>query len=352
MKRFISRGVFVAAALLLLTVSARAETPGRTVIHTQWKIQALAMNGPQVAYDVSGAFSQPQPKGCVNKVFAWNLHTRTTRRVSGEKTCDADGTSTGAGVRELAVAGKRFAWIVNQGGNTYSDDYLRTASLPHPKERQLAAAARGGEGIGNWIGGLVASGDLLAVNRWSTDATGTATRSELDLVGANGLRRLVSGPNAIFVESADSGRLAVLRTDGSVGIYAASGRLLLEVKPSSPKEIALRGNDLLVLTNTRTLEIYDSRSGAHLRSWPVPRGAATLDAYGGVAVYADLPTYSGQRFKVHVLRVKTGRDAVVGTGTDEGPRRVVQIEAPGLVYAKNPHTLVFIALEPLLAAVS
>jgi hypothetical protein len=110
---------------------------------------------------------------------------------------------------------------------------------------------------------------------------------------------------------------------------------------------------LLVLTKTRTLEIYDSHSGTYLRSWPVAGGTANFDAYGGVAVYAALPTYAGQRFKVHVLRLTTGRDAVVGTGTDWGrPRRVVQIEAPGLVYAKNQHTLVFIALRQVLAAVS
>src|SRR5690348_11053791 len=125
-------------------------------------------------------------------------------------------------------------------------------------------------------------------------------RSELDLVGANGLRRVGLGAKAIFAESVDSGRISVLRADGTVGVYDASGKLLLEVKPSSAKEIALHGNNLLVLTRTRTLETYDSRSGAILRSWPVPIGAATLDAYGGLAAHADHPVYSGKRFRVHV----------------------------------------------------
>jgi hypothetical protein len=85
----------------------------------------------------------------------------------------------------------------------------------------------------------------------------------------------------------------------------------------------------------------------------VAAGAATLDAFGGVAIYAVLPVYSGQRFKVHVLKLATGKDVVVGVGVDEGrPRRVVQIEAPGLVYAKNSHTLVFVPFGRLLAAVS
>jgi hypothetical protein len=85
----------------------------------------------------------------------------------------------------------------------------------------------------------------------------------------------------------------------------------------------------------------------------VPVGAATLDAYAGLAAYADHPKYSGQRFRVHVLQLRTGKDVVVGKGTYWGrPRRDVELEAPGLVYAKNSKTLVFIPRGRLLAAVS
>ena len=41
-----------------------------------------------------------------------------------------------AASREIAVAGTRLAWIVNEGGNTESSDVLYTASLPGPKERR------------------------------------------------------------------------------------------------------------------------------------------------------------------------------------------------------------------------
>jgi hypothetical protein len=359
MQQFTTRGAFVASLLLLaLAVSAVAATtsPSSIVIHTQWDIEALAMNGSRIAYDVSGEYIQPFPKGCRNKVLVRSLRTGTTQRVSGKNTCSADGSSTGDGVRELAFVGRRFAWIVNEGGNTEWYDYLRTASLPRPRERQLAGAARFGDfdvQEGTWIGHLVGSGKLLAVNRWSTNKQGIVKRSELDLVGAKGLRRMDLGGKAIFAQSADSGRIAVLRADGTVGIYDASGKLLREVAPKSAKEIALRGSDLLVLTKTRTLEIYDSRSGAHLRSWPLPARAATVDAYAGLAVYADHPEFSGQRSKVHVLKLATGKDVVVGTGTYEGrPRRDVQLDAPGLVYVKNSRTLVFIPLGRLLAAAS
>jgi hypothetical protein len=358
MKRLFGCWALAAGALaLLLAVSVGGgAAPAPTVIHTQWEIEALAMSGSRVAYDVSGASSSSVTAGCKNKVLVRDLGTGITRRVSGRKTCSADGSSTGDGVRELAVAGKRLGWIVNQGGNTQSYDYLRTASMPRPSEKKLASAARFGDMAnlaGNWIGGLLGAGNQLVVNGWSTDSKGAITRSELDVAGGRGLRRLVAGWGAIFAQSADAGRIAVLRVDESVGIYNLRGKLLLQVEPSSAKEIALQSNNLLVLTKTGTLEVYDSHSGAHRRSWPVARGATNLDVYAGVAVYAEHPAYTIGRLKVHVLRLATGKDVVAGVALFRGrPRRTVQIEPPGLVYAKNGHTLVFMPLRRLLAVVS
>jgi hypothetical protein len=356
-QQFIRRGAVVASLLLLALAfsAAAANTPAISVIRTKQDIDEMTMNGSRLVYNLS-AFPGTFPHSrCSNKILVRNLRTGGLKRVSGNKTCEDEHGSTGDGVRELAFVGNRFAWIVNFGGNTEFHDYLRTASLPRPRERQLASAARYGDievQEGSWIGHLVGSGNLIAVNRWSTNAKGTVKRSELDLVGPNGLRRVLLGSTSIFAQSVDSGRIAVLRADGTVGVYDASGKLLLEVAPKSAREVALRGNDLLILTKTRSLEIYDSRSGALRRSWPVPKGAATLDAYAGLAAYADHPVYSGQRFRVHVLQLTTGKDVVVGTGTEGLPRRDVQLEAPGLVYAKNPRTLVFIRRGRLLAAVS
>ena len=61
----------------------------------------------------------------------------------------------------------------------------------------------------------------------------------------------------------------------------------------------------------------------------------------------------GKGFRAHVLQLTTGKDVIVGTGTyEDRPRRDVQLEAPGLVYAMNLHTIVFIPRGRLLAAVS
>jgi hypothetical protein len=357
-QRLIRRSAFVAGSFLLAFAvsAAAANTPTISVIRTKQEIAEMTMNGSRLVYSLDASPGTFPRSRCTNRILVRNVRTGSVKRVSGKRTCGDEHGSTGAGVRELAVAGNLFAWIVNFGGNTEFHDYLRMASLPRPRERQLAAASRYGDfdvQKGAWIGHLVGADNLLAVNRWSTDANGIVKRSELDLVSANGLHRVVLGAKAIFAQSADSGRIAALRTDGTVGIYNARGKLLVEVAPESAKEVALRGNDLLVLTKTRRLVIYGARSGALVRSWPVRAGAATLDTYAGLAVYADHPKFSGQRFKVHVLKLATGKDVVVGAGTYEGrPSRDIQLEAPGLVYAKNPSTLVFIPRAGLLTAVS
>src|SRR6266536_3043593 len=134
--------------LALLPLPAEGAAPSTKVKNTNGWIESLAMDGSRVAYDVQGS---PE----CNKLFVWNVRSGAGALVSGKWTCEADSTSTGGGVTAIAVAGSRIAWIVNLGGNTESNDYLYTASLPKPKETLRARARRTGEidGVlaGDWI---------------------------------------------------------------------------------------------------------------------------------------------------------------------------------------------------------
>jgi hypothetical protein len=152
---------FLAIASLLLAVAvpaAAAPWPAAHVKNTNGWIEALAMDGPRVVYAVRGGAT-------CTKVFAWNVHTQAGAVVSGRGTCGADSTSTGGGVTQIAVAGTRFAWIVNEGGNIESSDDLYTASLPAPHERRVATAFRTGDVdgtlTGTWLSGLVGGGDRI-----------------------------------------------------------------------------------------------------------------------------------------------------------------------------------------------
>jgi hypothetical protein len=342
--------LLAALALLLVVSAATGATPAPRVVHVSGGIEAIAMDGRRIAYEENAT-----RRSC-DRIFVLNVVTGTRKRVGG---CRPD-----YGGRELAIAGRRLAWIISSCGNNECDDDLATASLPGLRARSLAHAHSEGEVDadeleGTFIHGLVGSGKLLAVNRWTGYVSGgmiTMTQSGLDLIGTKGLRRVASGPNTTFAQSADSGRIAVLRGDGSVGIYSASGKLLLEVKPGPVDDeqgdpIALRGDHLLVFTNTRRLEIYNSHSGALLHSWPVPEGATSLDAYAGAAAYVA-GGGPASPYKLHDLRLTTGKDVVLAGGKFQLFPHSIEIEAPGLVYAKDTRTLVFVPLRRVLAGVS
>jgi hypothetical protein len=313
-------------ATLVVALPAEGAAPSPRIKNTQGSIESLAMDGPRVAYAVEGEGAT----GCT-KVFVWNVLTHGGAVVSGRKTCDADSTSTGAGVREIAVAGLRVAWIVNQGGNTESDDYLYTAALGgRATERLVSSAFRSGDVDGTlagaWLNHLVGGGDRIAVNRFTTDTGGNITQASLQRLEL-GLSTLAVGIPSLYASSVDLHRVAVLRVDHRVAIYdTETRRLLLTVTPSSAKEIALRKDYLVVLTRTKTLEVYNSHTGALLKTWPVAAGASRLDVHSGIAVYAVGRT-------VFEIRLTDGRDAPLATA----PRMLegLQVEAPGVVYAYN-----------------
>ena len=356
--------VALALPLLLSLPAAGGSTPVPRAIHIRGGVQTIAMDGSRLAYEgwVVGAHGA----GC-DSIFVLDLASRTTKRISR---CLPSGSIT------LAVAGGRVAWLDSFCSNEECDYDLWVASLPHPKPRHLASAMQEGDvsqGVlaGPWIGNLVGSGNLLAVNLGTTDANGVETTSELDVIGSKRLHRIVSGPKAHSAVAADSGRVAVLRDDDTVVVYSAAGKLLLEVKPSSVLQgenfdgnvVALQGDHLLVLTATRRLEVYDSRSGAVVHSWPVRKGATNLAALADVGVYAECPAYpvgNCATYKVHVVGLATGKDVVIGRGKTFLPTRNIVVQRPGLVYVnapvprlrQGPRTLVFIPLKRVLAAVS
>src|SRR5262245_4406654 len=312
----------IAALLLSLAVpAAAAPGPAVHVKNTNGWIESIGMDGSRLAYAVDGG------TGCT-KVFVWNVKTQTAALVSGKRTCLADSTSTGGGVTQIAVADTRVAWLVNQGGNTESDDYLYTSSLPGWKERLVTSVIRTGnvDGTltGSWLSSLVGGGDRIAVNQFTTDGSGTVTTAALRRLDV-ALATIVVGKTTLHATSLDRHRIAVLRTDQKVALCDSdSGRLLLTVSPSSAREVALRQDYIVVLTRTRTLDIFNANTGAQVRTLPVAAGASKLDVHSGIATYAVVRT-------VHVLRLSDGKDAVLAPA----PRaiRALEIEAPGIAYA-------------------
>jgi hypothetical protein len=341
--------IALAAAVLVAIDGAAAAKPHALQKRTAREIEALAMDGPRIAFDVAGQYGTGER---CNEVYVWNPARRTTTRVSARQTCGADNSSTGAGVRELALAGGRVAWIVNQGGNSESADYLYVSSVARPHERVLASAFRTGsvDGIltGNWLGGLVGAGAFLGLDHWATDSGGAVNSARLQRIGAR-LGDLAEGAGTMLAQSTDGRLIAVLRSDGTVGLYSTRGALLRSVTPHLATDVAVRGDYLAVLTDDDRLVVYNSHSGRRLRTWRVAHKASSLDLSNGIATYAAPLPGGGYSRVVHVRWLKTGRDRVLLTTP---PQLIgVQLEPAGLAYAFNriapgrPGAVVFVPMR-------
>jgi hypothetical protein len=365
--------------LFVFTVSAATGAPpAGKVKQTKGWIQSVAMSGSQVVYSTGdGIFSGPG-----DKVYAWNVRSGQGRLISGHNPDP---------VYELAISAGRVAWISR--GVTAPDptaelnESLFAAPLRKPSQRRLLGTAFRTEsepepGVrpgckGDWIGGLVGAGNILAVNTWQTAGPSSeVTGAELDLITAAGLRQRVGGAGSIVAESTDGGRIAVLQSRGAwpaaagicgttpsptVAVYAPTGGLLGKVTVKGAKEVALSGSHLAVLTEASRLAVYDWRSGRLLHSWRMPAVSWVHleDVYAHVAVYS---AYSQGR-NLHLLQLATGKDVLLTKGSGLVPYYTrgndAQLEAPGLVYAvdkpgsrEEVGKLVFVPMGRVLTAVS
>jgi hypothetical protein len=282
--------------------------------------------------------------------------------VSGRKTASADSSSTGAGVFQLALAGSRVAWLMNEGGNLEGDDYLFTSSTVKPKEHLTASETRTGyycpgraasNCAGQWLGGVVGSGNLLFTNRWTTDATGAVTAGRLDVLRGIKLKQVATGVNTVQAAVADGGRVAVLHPDGSVALSSATGKPLTTVDMPNAEAVALKGKSLLVGTKTRQLELYNAHTGSLRKTFSARsnRQPQNLDIQGNIAIYT-----TGSAGVLHAVNLATGKDQVIAER--HGGIEFAHIDGAGLVYAGNGSgtnfgkgTLVFVPFTKVAAAV-
>jgi hypothetical protein len=359
MKALLKWAPFVAALLLLLLLvsAAPAKAPSQEVKHASRHIVAIAMDGPRVVYSTDD-----------QAVRVWNIVSGASSRV--RRGYPGNGGSHQVG--ELAIAGTRVAWMTLYVAGNSQETWarLKTASVTGAGKRLVASAFRTDgytdDGVemwdGNWLTGLVGSGKLLAVSRWTTTHN-VVSNPRLSVIDpkTRRLRTIASGEGSVVSAASDAGRIAALRSDGTVGVYSSAGRLLLQVHPSSAKELAFGGGRLVVLTQTRTLEVYDSGNGALLHTWPVHTSRARqeaghLRAYGRIGVYSVDWRVTLQR--LHIVDLATGTEHVLAAA--QRPWASDAAVGPlGLVYGVNTNrfgahpkhtgTLVFLPTARVLA---
>lgn len=274
--------------------------------------------------------------GChfAERVYRLDLKTGRSAAASGAKTCAQEPTSTGRGIDELAIAGKRTTWLVNEGGNNESDNLLFSSATPG-RDTIAARSIASGPDLdtlsGTWIGGLVSDGSRISYSTWMSSGAGALHRFP-------GPKILAKDAAAVVDSSADAGRVAVLHADGSVAIFGIGGQLLNTVQTTNARAVALAGNLLAVVVERGTLDVVDRTTGQLLRTWPIASGATSVDASNGIATYV-----AGAA--VHVLDLATGRDVTVATG-----KRIqvtgARIDAAGLLYAYDTRSAGKIVFVP------
>jgi hypothetical protein len=344
--------------------SASRSVSGVKVVHLHDPLQALAMDGGRVAYDVSSDLSK-----LPNRVLVWNLARGTTTKVSGRQTGGAESV-TGGGVRQLAIAGTRVAWLISYASNEEAGDDIYTSSLASPKERHVLHELRSGNQCGagqagyqpacagTWLGGVVGSGNRILVNRWTTDLSGTVTDAGLYALEGTKLKPVASGPEYVEAAAADSKRVAVVQWqwlpgNRTIHVYSASGGSPVTLTVSKqPESVALSGRNLVVLTHNGKLFLYDARTGA-LRNVFTPHAPnqQVLAVEGNIAVYSSRGT-------IRALNLSNGKDRPVGRLP--GQIILARIDSTGLVYTNNEWTprhgytvqLVFVPFKRVAAIVS
>ena len=124
------------------------------------------------------------------------------------------------------------------------------------------------------------------------------------------------------------------------------------------------GGRLVVLTKTKTLEVYDSRTGTLQHSWSIKTRhpylqVGHLQAYGRIALFSVDPRYGNRDLRI--LDLKTGKSIALPT-IPRSAWNDAGVGPLGIVYAVNSYkaygghhpsgTLVFLSTARVLAEIS
>jgi hypothetical protein len=266
------------AVLLAASAHGQAARPD-AVFSVHGRITILAAGGNRAA-----VATRVKP-GC-GRIVVWTATPgkRSIRIKPGILGCAGDG------VFQLAIGGGRVGWIEEGGGNDLELTVM-AADLGGGARKQLEFATNGdragGDPAGNWVGGLVGNGPLLAYNSWTQtcgkpsdhecgehDPFLRLTNEKLVRIAAGRRVVVIRGVAAYPLLAVGGGRLAV-GTIAGASIRAANGAQVASVPyaPSSARAVALSTTHLAIET-ALTLDLYNPSTGAPVKTLPLGTSAS------------------------------------------------------------------------------
>jgi len=268
------------------------------------KIGDFALDGRSVI------FVKKDPTGDCDRIGVWTIPWHYSTDLMDEPPICPERHAPG-GISELALGGQ-YVEVLTTYGQVQT---LISSTFVHCIEKVVSRTALGAGSIP----ALAGDGSTLAY--------ALARRGKQVRVGRlNGQQQAgaVQVPSAAAI-SVDRGRLAILRADGRVDVVQGD-EVLRTLAPARARAIALRGQQLAVLTRAGTLDVYALWTRRLLHRWTAPAGAsAALDVHYGDAVVA-----AGTR--VYAVSLATGARRVLLTAPS--PVRA-HLDDIGVVYAYN-----------------
>jgi hypothetical protein len=352
---WISAAAFVAVVVAAGVVNAAPSAPalvqvGPHELRLSQPLAGLAADGPRAAF----AF-------CNQLVGTWRPGATNVTRLGPLAQWKCPPPRGLEREFSIAFAGDRVAWAVSAGGNTYTN-IVWLVVLGHPHTLTLAAetdyCCRGLDPDPNRMGDVYGAGGFMVFSSrvkcgdLGAPSCSGSTRTLLSQTMWK-LRRPPSaaqcvnkpGPCQQLTTAAPSATLRPLSVSGGRVLLLNNG--VLELRNASGAvtrqfgavAAVMRGADLMdnrvLVLVPAALRVYNARTGALVRTRPLPNvpsagicGMAPcstvalqmLDAARGLVAY----TLNG---KLHLLRLRDGRNRVVGAAED------ARFGSRGLFYA-------------------
>ena len=294
-------------------------------LHVPERIGAFSLDGRSVV------FVKKDPAGRCDRIGVWTIPWHYSTDLMDEPPICPEHHAPG-GISGLVLGGQ-FVEIVTTYGTVQT---LITSTFVHCIEKVVTRATLGSGSIPT----VAADGAMLAYAVQTDGSSALVGR----LLGQqpSGSAKVASARQL----SVDRGRVAVLRADGHV-VVLQDDAVLRTLDVPGARAIALRGDELTVLTRAGTLDTYGLADGMLRHRWPVPAGtAAAVDVHYGVAVVT-----AGRR--VFAISLATGERRVLLTA----PATVrAHLDDIGVVYAYDAGRrgvlgfLPFAAVEQALAS--
>jgi hypothetical protein len=308
--------VAVAAALVACGLAcAGSALAGAPALRLESGLSAIAADGKRVAVAVRST------RTSCDGILVWTPSTGRQQRIDASTSCPGT-DAVREGIRELALAGRRIAWIEEANGNL-QDLTLRVRRLDRRSTIDLAFAENhdGAEGLpdGSYVGYLRGDGDVLAYNTWTVctlvpadyewdgprcEARGGSEPTEI--AGGQRLwmlraRRTLfgAGPASFALAALDHGRVATAYRR-EIRVYGSDGGELGTVTLGEGRlQGAGLSGGLVVVVRASRLETYSIATGELVATHAIPPGSRLMDVDGDLAAVAS-------RLAVTVVRLTDG----------------------------------------------